>query len=83
MTKLYAVGDVHGCSASFRHLLIHVLKISPEDRVYCLGDYIDRGPDARGVVDLILELREKDITSIRYAAITSRCSWMPAGAQWS
>ena len=30
-----------------------------EDEVYLLGDYVDRGPDSKGVIDFILELKEK------------------------
>ncbi len=50
--KVYVVGDVHGHLATFR-ALIHRLNLSADDRVVCLGDIIDRGPDSAGVVRLI------------------------------
>ena len=50
--KVYVVGDVHGHLATFR-ALIHRLNLSADDRVVCLGDMIDRGPDSAGVVRLI------------------------------
>jgi len=50
--RLYVVGDVHGHLATFRALL-HRLNLGPEDRVVCLGDMIDRGPDSAGLVDLL------------------------------
>ena len=50
--RLYVVGDVHGHLATFRALL-HRLNLTPEDRVVCLGDMIDRGPDSAGLVDLL------------------------------
>ena len=50
--RLYVVGDVHGHLATFRALL-HRLSLGPEDRVVCLGDMIDRGPDSAGLVDLL------------------------------
>ena len=50
--KVYVVGDVHGHLATFR-ALIHRLNLSTDDRVICLGDIIDRGPDSAGVVRLI------------------------------
>ena len=50
--RLYVVGDVHGHLATFRALL-HRLSLAPEDRVVCLGDMIDRGPDSAGLVDLL------------------------------
>ena len=46
------VGDIHGHLATFRALL-HRLNLTPEDRVVCLGDMIDRGPDSAGLVDLL------------------------------
>ena len=50
--KVYAIGDVHGHLATFRALLYR-LKLGKQDRVICLGDMIDRGPDSAGVVKLI------------------------------
>ena len=50
--RVYVVGDVHGHLATFRALL-HRLNLGPEDRVVCLGDMIDRGPDSAGLVDLL------------------------------
>ena len=50
--KVYVIGDVHGHLATFR-ALIHRLNLSLDDRVVCLGDMIDRGPDSAGVMRLI------------------------------
>ena len=50
--RVFAVGDIHGHLATFRALL-HRLDLKPEDRVICLGDMIDRGPQSAGVVDLV------------------------------
>ena len=50
--RIIAVGDVHGHLATFRALL-HRLQLSPEDRVVCLGDLIDRGPDSAGLISLV------------------------------
>ena len=50
--RLYVVGDVHGHLATFRALL-HRLNLGHEDRVVCLGDMIDRGPNSAGLVDLL------------------------------
>lgn len=51
----YAIGDIHGGSKTFRTLLDR-LKLRPGDRLYLLGDLIDRGPDSKGVLDIILHL---------------------------
>jgi len=51
----YVVGDIHGCLGPLDRLLA---KIAPraEDEVVFVGDYIDRGPQSRGVVDRLLGL---------------------------
>ncbi|PSR55478.1 serine/threonine protein phosphatase [Adhaeribacter arboris] len=53
----YAISDVHGCAKTFRCLVEESLKLQPTDQLFLLGDYIDRGPDSKGVIDFILELR--------------------------
>jgi serine/threonine protein phosphatase 1 len=57
MNRTFAIGDIHGCSKTFRKLLLDGIRIQKTDEVYCVGDYIDRGPDSKGVIDLILDLR--------------------------
>ena len=47
MTR-YAIGDIHGGSKTFRALLGR-LGLRRGDRLYLLGDLIDRGPDSQGV----------------------------------
>jgi len=53
----YAISDIHGCAKTFRHLVKEVLQLKPADELFLLGDYIDRGPDSKGVIDFILELK--------------------------
>jgi serine/threonine protein phosphatase 1 len=53
--RLFAVGDVHGCSTALR-TLIDAIDPRPEDTIVTLGDYIDWGPDSRGVIDLLIGL---------------------------
>lgn len=58
--KLFAVGDIHGCCEEVSHLLEHLKKtLTPDDTVIFIGDYIDRGPDTKGVVDTLLLFKEK------------------------
>ena len=51
----YAIADIHGCCKTFQ-ALIKKLKIKGSDHLYLLGDYIDRGPDSKSVLDLIMNL---------------------------
>jgi serine/threonine protein phosphatase 1 len=55
--SVFAIGDVHGCAEELR-ALIQKLPLRKDSLVVFLGDYIDRGPDSRGVVDTILDLRQ-------------------------
>jgi len=56
--RLIAIGDVHGCSVALR-TLVGAIAPAPDDRLVLLGDYIDRGPDSRGVLDFILDLEHR------------------------
>jgi serine/threonine protein phosphatase 1 len=53
--RLLAIGDIHGCLTAFDTLLGQ-LAAGPDDWIISLGDYIDRGPNSRGVLDRLLEL---------------------------
>lgn len=53
-----AISDVHGCRNSLEALLDQIA-YSSTDRLYLLGDYIDRGPDSKGVLDLIMNLQKE------------------------
>jgi serine/threonine protein phosphatase 1 len=57
MQRVFAIGDIHGCSKTFRKLLLEEIKPQKSDLIFCLGDYIDRGKDSKGVIDLILDFR--------------------------
>ena len=55
-----AIGDIHGNSGALADLLEQVVpQMKSEDSLVFLGDYIDRGPDSRGCVDLIIRLKKK------------------------
>lgn len=51
--RTLAIGDVHGCAAALRTLAAAV-ELRPTDRLVMLGDYVDRGPDSRGVIDWVI-----------------------------
>ncbi len=43
------IGDIHGCIDEFQEL-VRLVDVRPEDRVCCLGDFMDKGPDPAGCV---------------------------------
>ena len=53
--RTIAIGDIHGCSLALAALL-EALAPQPDDRLVFMGDYIDRGSNSRGVLDLVVEL---------------------------
>jgi len=52
---VFAIGDVHGCSAELRALLDAIARLAEEAgdrrRLIYLGDMINRGPDSIGVLE--------------------------------
>ena len=57
-SRTIAIGDIHGCSAAFGALL-EAVRPRPEDVIVTLGDYINRGPDSRGVLDRLIDLNRR------------------------
>jgi serine/threonine protein phosphatase 1 len=55
MPRTLAIGDVHGCLTALDTLLGFV-QPTPSDQLVFLGDYVDRGPDSKGVLDRVIEL---------------------------
>lgn len=58
MGKLWAIGDVHGFSLALSRLLDRI-QPEPDDSIVMLGDYVDRGPDSRGVLERVLRLQKE------------------------
>jgi serine/threonine protein phosphatase 1 len=56
--RIIAIGDIHGCSRALAALL-DAIKPGPGDTIVTLGDYIDRGPDSRGVIEHLLHLQKR------------------------
>ena len=55
--RIIAIGDVHGCSAALA-ALVRAIDPTTIDTLVFLGDYIDRGPDSRGVLEQVIALAE-------------------------
>jgi serine/threonine protein phosphatase 1 len=53
--RTIAIGDVHGCPAALA-ALVEAIAPAADDTIVCLGDYIDRGPNSREVLDQVIAL---------------------------
>lgn len=59
MGKIFVIGDIHGCLQKLKNLISGIDIDGKLDTVVFLGDYIDRGPDSRGVVQYILDFKNE------------------------
>jgi len=55
--RLFAVGDIHGCVDELV-VLLGAIDPQPGDKLVFLGDYVDRGPSPKGVIDCLIDLRD-------------------------
>jgi len=55
----YVIGDVHGCSETLRTLLAEAPFRADEDRLWLVGDLVNRGPDSLGVLRWARETSER------------------------
>ncbi|MDA1027822.1 MAG: metallophosphoesterase family protein [Bacteroidetes bacterium] len=55
---LIAIGDIHGCALTLDALL-RELDPTPDDHLVFIGDYMDRGPDSKGVIERLILLKDK------------------------
>jgi hypothetical protein len=60
MRRTILIGDVHGCVAELRALLV-ACEHSPDDEVIFVGDLVAKGPDSQGVVQLARELGARGV----------------------
>jgi len=55
--KTCIIGDIHGCYSSLAALLEKIE--GRADSFVFVGDYVDRGPDSRKVIELLLRLKTR------------------------
>ena len=55
--RLFAIGDIHGCPDELRAILKAIAPVAGDTIVF-VGDYVDRGPSARDVVEMALDLEQ-------------------------
>ena len=60
MSNTYTIGDIHGCLDQVQRLVELCERDAGAQRAkfVFLGDYIDRGPDSRNVIDFLIDLQK-------------------------
>ena len=59
MSRRIVIGDIHGCLKTLQELLDKKIQVGLRDQLYFVGDYIDRGPDSRGVLDYLIGMKRE------------------------
>lgn len=64
MNNVWVISDIHGCLETLR-LLIETLVVPTKHDTLCfVGDYIDRGPDSKGVMDYVMDLQAQGFSVV-------------------
>ena len=56
--RLIAIGDIHGHATALESILDAIIP-GPDDTIVTLGDYVNRGPDSRTVLELLIDLSHR------------------------
>ena len=66
--NIFAIGDIHGCLKELSSLHTKILNHSnykkDNDLLVYIGDYIDRGPEVKGVINEIIKLQKENIKTV-------------------
>jgi len=65
MKRILAISDIHGELELFNKLLEKVNYNASKDQLILLGDYVDRGPDSKGVLERVIELKQQGAIVLR------------------
>jgi serine/threonine protein phosphatase 1 len=57
MNRIFTIGDTHGCLKTLNAML-EKIDFTTDDQLIALGDYVDRGPDSKGVIDRLRKLKQ-------------------------
>ncbi len=68
---IFVIGDVHGCADELREL-IKKLPLDKDSTLLFLGDYVDRGPDSKAVIDMVLDIS----TLYKVIALKGNHEWL-------
>ncbi|MBI2892702.1 MAG: serine/threonine protein phosphatase [Deltaproteobacteria bacterium] len=62
--RTIVIGDVHGEEGHLEVLLGRLPELDADDTLVLLGDYVDRGPDSKGVVERVRRLARESVAKV-------------------
>jgi len=57
----YVIPDIHGCFRTLQYMIEGIIRPKQEDHLIFLGDFINKGPDSKKVLDYLIRLEGSDI----------------------
>jgi len=60
LNRSIAIGDIHGCLKTLVYLIEKEILLTKEDKLFLLGDYVNKGPDSKGVIDYLISLKKQN-----------------------
>jgi bis(5'-nucleosyl)-tetraphosphatase (symmetrical) len=60
--SIYAIGDIQGCYSELQQLLEQIHFVPVQDKLWLVGDLVNRGPESLQVLRLVKSLGESAIT---------------------
>lgn len=60
MRESWVIPDIHGYANTLRALIEEMIQPSKHDYLYFLGDYIDRGPGSKEVIEYLMYLQKEE-----------------------
>lgn len=57
--RTFAIGDIHGDLVELQTLIMRMPPIDKDDTIVFLGDYLDRGPRSKQVIELVRDLQKR------------------------
>ncbi len=60
MREHWVIPDIHGCAQTLKALIEDMIQPTKYDHLYFLGDYIDRGPASKDVIDYLMNLQKEE-----------------------
>ena len=60
----FVIGDIQGCYKEFKSLL-KLIDPNKENKFFCVGDLVNRGPESEKVIEYVLENKIKSVCSFQ------------------